>query len=161
MTRQTDAQIPRLLVRHARRILASSILKRVARERGYRSITIKAELKRLGFADSQCLVPGLLIPIWNVYGEIATYQWRPDAPRVKNGKATKYETPFRTTMVLDVHPFARPQLGDPTLPLWVTEGVRKGGAAVSRGLCCIALLGVEFPQDECIRRHNDSPGLGG
>jgi hypothetical protein len=142
MTRQTDAQIRRLLIRHARRILASSIAKPVARARGYSSVMTKAELKRLGFADAQCRVPGLLIPVWNVYGEIAMYQWRPDQPRIKNGKAIKYETLFGTTMVLDVHPFIREHLCNPQVPLWVTEGVRKGDAAVSAGLCCIAVLGV-------------------
>jgi hypothetical protein len=45
-------------------------------------------------------------------------------------------------MVLDVPPRARIWLGDPTRPLFITEGVRKADAAVSRDLCCIALLGV-------------------
>jgi hypothetical protein len=45
-------------------------------------------------------------------------------------------------MVLDVPPAARAALGDPTIPLFVTEGVKKADAAVSKGLCCVALLGV-------------------
>src|SRR4051794_3009167 len=109
MTGRPDAQGRRLLLRHGRRILNSAISKPVARTRGYRSVTTKAELKRLGFATSQCLVPGLLIPIWNVSGEIATYQWRPDQPRFKNGRPIKYESPYGTTMVLDVHPQVRSQ----------------------------------------------------
>ena len=36
----------------------------------------------------------------------------------------------------------RAKLRDPAIPLWITEGVRKGDAAVSIDLCCIALLGV-------------------
>src|SRR5262249_59696414 len=39
-------------------------------------------------------------------------------------------------------PAARAQLGDPSLPLVITEGMRKADSAVSCGLCCIALLGV-------------------
>jgi hypothetical protein len=45
-------------------------------------------------------------------------------------------------MVLDVPPAARPKLADPSAPLFITEGARKADSAVSRGLCCIALLGV-------------------
>ena len=39
-------------------------------------------------------------------------------------------------------PRARRLLADPGLPLFVTEGARKADAAVSRGLCCVGLLGV-------------------
>lgn len=45
-------------------------------------------------------------------------------------------------MVLDIHPRARKMLGDPKVPLLITEGVKKGDAIVSRGLCAVALLGV-------------------
>jgi hypothetical protein len=45
-------------------------------------------------------------------------------------------------MVLDVPPLARKWLGDPKKPLFITEGARKADAAVSKGMCCIALLGV-------------------
>jgi hypothetical protein len=37
-------------------------------------------------------------------------------------------------MVLDVHPETRDKLGDPSVPLFVTEGIRKGDALVSHGL---------------------------
>ena len=40
---------------------------------------------------------------------------------------------------LDVPPGALPLLGDPSRPLIITEGVRKADAAVSAGLCCVAL----------------------
>jgi hypothetical protein len=43
---------------------------------------------------------------------------------------------------LDVHPFAREMLGNPSAPLFITEGIKKGDALVSRGLCTVALLGV-------------------
>ena len=33
-------------------------------------------------------------------------------------------------------------LDDPSMPLWVTEEVRKADAAAERGLCCVALAGV-------------------
>ena len=76
-------------------------------------------------------------------GAIATYQLRADHPRVtKAGKTVKYETRANSRMVLDIPPRIRSQLGDPAVPLWITEGARKADAAVSAGLCCIALLGV-------------------
>lgn len=120
----------------------SGIAADVIARRDYRSVTSRAELMRLGFAESQRLVPGLLIPIWSVSGDLVSYQLRPDSPRIRDGKPVKYETPAASRMALDVHPAARPLLGDPAIPLWVTEGVKKGDALVSRGQCAIALLGV-------------------
>jgi hypothetical protein len=45
-------------------------------------------------------------------------------------------------MVIDVPPGARDWLGNPSVPLWITEGARKADAGVSAGMCCLALLGV-------------------
>ena len=127
---------------HQKRIDDSAITATVADARGYRTVTTKAELERLGFSNAQRRVPALLIPIWSVHGEIATYQVRPDEPRIKDGKAIKYETPAKTRMSLDVPPGARQWLGDPSRPLFITEGARKADSAVSRNLCCISVLGV-------------------
>jgi hypothetical protein len=86
----------------------------VAAERGYRSIVAKAELGRLGFSENQRRA-GLLLPLWGVFGEIIGYQLRAELP---------------------------PLIADPTIPLLITEGIPKADAAVSIGLCCVALLGV-------------------
>ncbi len=133
-----------LLPQHQKLIEASAIDPAVASARGYRSVVIKADLRRLGFADYQCRVPALLIPVFSVHGEIATYQLRPDEPRVdrKKGKALKYETLAGRRVFIDVHPEARKGIGNPNRPLFVTEGVRKADAAESKGLCCIDILGV-------------------
>src|SRR5829696_4501731 len=129
---------------HKKMLIAESgIARDVAEARGYRTIEKKVELKTLGFSDSQRNTPGLLIPVYSPTGEIATYQFRPDQPRIgKKGKPVKYETPSGTRMVLDVHPFAREMLGNPAVPLFITEGIKKGDALVSRDLCTVALLGV-------------------
>ncbi len=127
---------------HRALIEGSAILPDVAQERGYRTVGKKAELRRLGFADSQCLAPALVVPIHGVEGGIVTYQIRPDQPRIKDGKALKYETPSQSRMRLDVPPRARAWLGDPKRPLFITEGARKADSGVSQGLCTIALLGV-------------------
>jgi hypothetical protein len=127
---------------HARLIRASGVAPEVAEARGYRTVVKKPELRALGFAESQIRVPALLIPIHDVSGEVTLYQARPDVPRIKDGKPLKYETPLKSRMVLDVPPGARQGLCNPAVPLFVTEGARKADAAVSRGLCCVALLGV-------------------
>ncbi len=134
---------PRLLPQHLELIRGSAISEAVAEARGYRSVSNRAELERHGFTKPQRIVPCLLVPVWSVHGEIATYQIRPDTPRIgKKGKPIKYETPKDSRMVLDVPPPVRRWLGDPSRPLFVTEGVRKADAASSLDLCCIALLGV-------------------
>jgi len=120
----------------------SGINLEVAQARGYRSVATKAELIRLGFGENQCRVPALLVPVWTVAGEIGLYQTRPDEPRIKDGKPLKYETPRGARMALDVPPAARSLLGNPQIPLFITEGIRKADSAASQELCCIALLGV-------------------
>lgn len=142
MIGETDADLRGLLTQHRDLVLGSGIAPNVAVARGYRSATVRSEWRRLGFSDVQSRVPALLIPLHGVAGGVVGYQLRPDEPRIRDGKALKYEFPAGSRMVLDVHPHIRDVLGDPSAPLWITEGVRKGDAAVSIGLCCIALLGV-------------------
>ena len=140
----TEHPVPDPLSPDHRRMLEvdSGIDSDVVAARGYRTVTSKAELGRLGFTSTQQRVPALLLPVWDLSGEIATYQLRSDLPRIVNGKAVKYETPTRSRMALDVPPSIREQVRDVTVPLLVTEGVKKADAAVSRGLACVALLGV-------------------
>jgi hypothetical protein len=131
-----------LLPHHADLIHASAISDDVARARGYRSVTKKSQLLELGFGKSQALVPALVVPVWGIAGEIVFYQARPDTPRVMGGKPVKYETQMKSRMALDVPPAVRGALGNPKVPLYITEGVRKADSAVTAGMACIALLGV-------------------
>jgi hypothetical protein len=144
----------RLFEHHAALLTASAIAPVVADARGYVTVDTKAELRRRGFGATQANAPALLIPIYDVRGELAGYQARPDEPRVKNGKPLKYETPLGNRCVLDVPPAVRAHLGDPARPLLITEGARKADAAVSAGLDCVALLGVWN-----WRGRNDDDGL--
>ena len=114
----------KLLPQHLWLIEESAIGPEVAQARGYRSVTTKAELGRLGFGEKQCRVPALLIPIWNMGGEVVNYQIRPDQPRVshKGDKVIKYETVQGSRMVLDVPPGARQWIGDPNVPLFIPKG---------------------------------------
>jgi hypothetical protein len=71
-----------LLPQHCELIEGSAISPEVAAERGYRSAQKKVELRSLGFAEKQCLVPAMLVPEWTVHGQNGTNQIRPDQPRI-------------------------------------------------------------------------------
>jgi hypothetical protein len=115
-----------LLPQHAALLDASAITPAVRAARGYRSVTRQSELERLGFARSQRSVPALLVPIYGPNGRPSTYQSRPDTPRVNgDGRPVKYETPRASRMVLDVPRAVRDRLGNPSVPLFITEGARK------------------------------------
>jgi hypothetical protein len=144
----------RLMQQHYDMLKASAISDEVIRERDYRSIQDPKDLRSLGFAESQIRVPGLLLPLHSTDGQIAFYVYRPDSPRVfedkkhrnEDGtykqKVIKYETPKGQKMRVDVPPRCLAKLGDPAIPLWITEGQKKADALASAGLCSIALLGV-------------------
>jgi hypothetical protein len=143
VTPHSAADLHHLTEPHRLHIRQRSIVPHIALGRNYRSVMTKAELRRLGFTEGQCRVPALLLPVWSVVGEIANYQLRADVPRIdQRGKAVKYELPRGAQMLLDAHPLIREQLSNPAIPLWITEGNFKADAAISAGLCCIALLGV-------------------
>lgn len=122
---------------------ASGICKDVIAARGYRTVTNEADLEQLGFSPKQRNVPALLIPICSPTGEVKLHQTRPDTPRTNGkGKPVKYETPAGSLMALDMHPSVKGKAADPKTPLWITEGIKKGDALASRGLCAAALIGV-------------------
>jgi putative DNA primase/helicase len=112
----------------------------VVRERRYSAVTPEDAAT---FVDEPSLIPrlpALMIPIFNQKGEQVTCQLRPDHPT----SGAKYVSPKRgeTEMVLDSHPRIIPRLGDKSVDLWITEGILKADSAISRGLCCVGLLGV-------------------
>jgi hypothetical protein len=127
---------------HRAELVKSGISPEVARERGYRTATTIREVKRLGFGESQCQVPGLLIPIYTLGSEIVSYQFKPDTPRIKDGKPNKYESPSKSLCQLDVPPRARTWILDPQQPLVFTEGVKKGDSAASHEIACLDVAGV-------------------
>jgi replicative DNA helicase len=76
-------------------------------------------------------------------GKLATHQIRPDSPRENgDGKPVKYETPANSRVRLDVHPSQAERVKDPTIPIWITEGVKKADCLVTHGQCAVALQGV-------------------
>lgn len=126
-------------------VKGSAIAPKVVAARGYETETTKAQLKRLGFSNSQGGIgPWLMIPMYGPGDTIpATVQVKPTQPRPgANGKPVKYESPRGAGVVLDVNPLAQGSLPDATVPLWITEGVKKGDAIVSAGGTAISLTGV-------------------
>ena len=136
--------VPGLLPEHLRHLNeGSGISVDVIKERGYRSIQGKGELEKLGFSSSQQRAPGILIPLWGVEGTEAGYQFRPDNPRSDaRARPVKYELPFGAGNRLDCPPRCRKALGDPKMPIWITEGSKKADALASHGACAISLTGV-------------------
>ena len=140
--------------KHLDMLRASAINDDVIQGRGYRTITDAKELKALGFAQSQCRAPGLLLPLHTTDGKVGLYVYRPDIPRVledkkkKNpdgthpNKVLKYEIPKDAGIRLDCPPVCRPMLADPSITLYITEGQKKADCLASFGLCSIDLLGV-------------------
>lgn len=127
----------------------SGIADEVIVARGYRTITKATELREFGFSPEQCrTVPGLLIPQCGTDGSNGVYIFRPDNPRVffdkrKNKeKVIKYEAAKGQGIRLDCPPRCKPDLGNPDVDLWVTEGSKKADAGATHGLCIIALNGV-------------------
>ncbi len=123
----------------------SGISEKVVSERGYTTVKSKAELGRLGFAGYQQLAPALLVPMYSPTRERTGCQAKPDSPRQdkRTGRIVKYETPAGSEIRLDVHPSQADRMQDTSVPLWITEGVKKADSLVSHGLCAVALQGVD------------------
>ena len=121
----------------------SAIAEALIQQRGYQSLPQPEDLIDRGFSKPQAkTAPVLGIPLWDVHGQQHGWQIRPDNPRqMKDGTVFRYELPRGDRLILDVHPSVQPLIGNPSTPLWIAEGVRKGDALASQGLCAIALVG--------------------
>ncbi len=132
----------------------SGISDQVIRDRGYRTITSEGDLVQYGFSPAQRRVPGLLIPLHSTDGKIGMHVYRPDNPRtyedrskrdddgLRPVKVLKYEIPKGAGVRVDCPPACLQTLKNPGIPLYITEGQKKGDALASKGACSICLLGV-------------------
>jgi len=136
--------VPELLAEHSRHLTeGSGISVDIIKERGYRSLLGKSELEKLGFTPAQQRAPGILIPLWSVDGKDAGFQFRPDHPRTSGrGKPVKYESPTGSSNRLDCPPRCQQNIGNPQVPLWITEGSKKADALASKGACAVSVTGV-------------------
>lgn len=132
-----------LEARHLDELRDSAIGDDVIAARGYRSVSDPIELPP-EFQGEQRTLTGLLIPVRDVTGKVALHQLKPDAPRKdRRGKPLKYEWPAGFGPRLDVPQTSLPHLRDTSVPLWITEGVKKVDSAVSHGIhAIIGLPGV-------------------
>jgi hypothetical protein len=87
-------------------------------------------------------IPGLLVPLLRADGSTWGHQYRPDDPRLRDGRPVKYETPYGQPNGLDIPPGVGDKLGDPGVPLWITEGTKKADCGAIQGLCIVGLTGV-------------------
>jgi hypothetical protein len=142
MQNQPPTYSSSLLPQHIAKLIASGVSPDVAAARGYQSALDKAQLNRHGYKNREIQPPGLIIRLHGVTGRPGGYQYRPDHPRTVRGKIVKYETPPGQANAIDVPPGVLPVLGDPAVPLLLTEGPIKADSAWSAGLACVALLGV-------------------
>lgn len=145
-----------LLDHHVKELVEQSAIDpQVVKERGYRTIgrptpnddRPRQELKRLGIptwaTSEDWYFPGLLIPMYRATGERIAAQWKPRTPvSNRDGKAMKYASVKGHTNRIDVHPRNRDKVVDPSVPLWITEGIKKADSLTSRGCCVAALTGV-------------------
>jgi AAA domain/Domain of unknown function (DUF3854) len=135
--------IPELGASHLAMLAASGISTEFARRRRYETVTDRRRLDAVGISPAARNVPGLLIPLLRADGTVSGYQYRPDQPRTNGkGKPLKYETPCGQPNRLDVPPGVGTMLADVNVPLWVTEGTKKGDCGAVHKLCIIALSGV-------------------
>ncbi len=149
--------------RHRRMLEAdSAIAPEVIQSRGYQTISDLQELLELGFQSYQVITPGLLVPLYDMWGNVSSYQYRPDNPRKDtDGKTVRYETRGGHRQVLDANPILGERLRDPSEPLIVIEGARKADAVISKGYAAVALSGVwcwrkdgvQLPEWEDIRLY--------
>lgn len=127
---------------HLAQLAASGITAEHANKRGCATIRDPRRLAQLGIAKGGQRTQGLLVPMLRADGSTWGHQYRPDHPRERSGDVVKYETPTGQRNGIDVPPGVGPMLGDPSVTLWVTEGVKKADAAALQGLCVVALPGV-------------------
>jgi hypothetical protein len=136
---------------HREQLHSSAIADDIIEQRGYETVVDRLRLRQLGFSDYQARVPGILVPLFDVRGENGNYTFRPDRPRERKNrrgqpKPIKYEFRRQASPTLDIHPSCSARLGDPSVDLWIAEGVKKCDAGLSaraeRLQCAVALQGV-------------------
>ncbi len=147
---------PALSPEHYAVLTSGGIDPLVAIDRGYASLSrgsaehaalLGSERFTKGAREHLSLSSGLFVPTFNPDGIRVSCQVRWDVPRDAGDhkgqvRSIRYDQPVGKTVPLDVHPRNHESIKDVGTDLWVTEGVKKGDALTSLGLCSIALGGV-------------------
>ena len=132
-----------LIDKHREHLRTSGLGDAIIAERGYLSAQpegVRQLEVRMTKAQRRS---GIIYPQFEL-GRPDPHHWelRPDQPRDRNGKPKKYERPRGVPQVPDVLPRYREALYDPSIPLWITEGVKKADALADLGLLAVCLPGV-------------------
>ncbi len=111
----------------------SGISAEIIAERGYFTVTSPAQLPHMPKSQQR---GGIGIPVYQL-GALYTAITRPDEPRREirddgKEKIIKYEWPAGTPLCLDLLPRYRAALHDTSIPLCITEGIKKTDAASSQ-----------------------------
>ncbi|HVQ43184.1 MAG TPA: DUF3854 domain-containing protein [Vicinamibacterales bacterium] len=123
----------------------SGIPLEVIAERGYQSVHTAAELEARSFSAAQArTAPGILMPIHGPDGSNGRYQFKPDRPRCFPGedKPNKYESQSGLPNCLDVPVRCQDRIDDPSVDLFVTEGLKKSDSLAGIGKCAVGITGV-------------------
>ena len=147
------AGVTPLTDRHRAHLRTSGLSDAIITERGYLSAAPAGLTGLEGRFTKAQRRPGIVYPV-HLLGHLeqhdpaepwkAAHHWelRPDQPRNRNGKPAKYERPQGVPQVPDVLPRDRRHLTDPSVPLYITEGVKKADALADLGLTVVCLPGV-------------------
>jgi hypothetical protein len=136
-----------LLPQHLADLKNSGLLDETISACRFYSVTDAGEAGRIlrWKSPPKALGPFLAIPFFDLDGKPNCFtRLKPDRPRTskKDGKPVKYESPCGTGNRTYFPPGVGPALGDPTVPLLLTEGEKKAAAAVQHGFACVGLVGV-------------------
>lgn len=140
---------------HREELIASAISPEIAAARRYRTIPrpspnddrSRPQLKRAKIPTwahkEDRLFPMLAIPRYSPAGTFDGLTVKPRTPvKMPDGRTAKYAHPKHQPNSLDVHPVNKDRIVDPTIPLFVVEGVKKADAVTSTGRCAVAVNGV-------------------
>ncbi|MBP3956715.1 DUF3854 domain-containing protein [Gemmata sp. G18] len=136
---------PALLPQHLGDLRASGLSDAQVRAAGvYSEPDPEAVAALLGWKHpAAALGPCLCFPFFDPSGTpVGHVMVKPDHPRQKNGKAIKYESPLGKPLRAYFPPSTRAALTDPSIPLLVTEGMKKALKADQDGFPCVGLAGV-------------------
>lgn len=139
---------PGLIPNHRTELQASGLTEDTVAANGVYSETdpgAVAALINWSAARAKLLGPVLVYPHFDRDGRPLHHATvKPDKPRDRSDKPgkVKYENPRQRPNRLYVPAGTRAALGDPTAPLFVTEGCKKALAATQHGFPCVSLPGV-------------------
>jgi P4 family phage/plasmid primase-like protien len=143
---------PELGEAHQQELARSVVAPELANSRGYRTLygteddrrlLRDAQIPRWGWREDAAF-PGLLLPMYRVSGELISYQWKPCVPQPRSPEdrnPPKYVT-SSGLMHLDVPPVAGERVRDVSVPLWITEGIKKADCLAGQGRAPLTVTGV-------------------